>query len=210
MAKKYIILDRDGTIIHDKDYLSRPSEVELLPNAVKGLRQFQRLGYGLIMITNQSGVARGYFTEETVKAVNDELLKQLKAEGVTFDGVYYCPHGPDDNCSCRKPNIGLAKEAAKVFNFKMDKCIVIGDKASDVEMGKNMKALTILVRTGKGIEEEAKCQPDMVADNLTAAARMIGLASLLDEMSALEEKLLQQDHLNFMKEATTNDLLRCF
>ena len=74
MAKKYVILDRDGTIIADKHYLSNPDDVELLNGAVKGLRQFQRLGYGLIMITNQSGVARGYFSEDAVKAVNDEIL----------------------------------------------------------------------------------------------------------------------------------------
>lgn len=210
MAKKYIILDRDGTIIYDKDYLSKPSEIELLPGAVKGLRQLQRLGYGLIMVTNQSGVARGYFDEEAVKAVNKELLRQLREESIVFDAVYYCPHAPEDKCSCRKPEIGLVKEAAKVFNFKLDKCVVIGDKASDIEMGQKMNALTVLVRTGKGIDEEAKCSPDMVADNLTAAARMLGLAGLLDEMSALEEKLFQQDDLKFMREATTNDLLRCF
>ena len=103
MAKRYVLLDRDGTIIVDKHYLADPAEVELLPGAAKGLRQIQRLGYGLILITNQSGVGRGKFTTETVDAVHEELVRQLKCEGINLDGIYYCPHVPEDDCNCRKP-----------------------------------------------------------------------------------------------------------
>lgn len=207
MAKKYIILERDDTIIHEPEYSLKPS-IKLLDGAIRGLRQFQRLGYGLIIITNQPESAQKTVSEAMVKAVHNELVKQLRQEGIVFDAVYYCPHTSEEQS--RSPKLELIKEASKVFNFKPENAIIISHKAEDIMLGQAIKTLTVLVRTSKGFEEETKCSPDMVADNLMAAARMIGLAGLLDEMNILEAKLCRPDHIQFMKEATVEELLRCF
>jgi D-glycero-D-manno-heptose 1,7-bisphosphate phosphatase len=189
MAKKYILLDRDGTIIYDKHYLSNPDDLELLPSSAKGLRQMQQMGFGLVMITNQSGVARGYFSEQDVKTVNDELVRMLKNEDVSIDGIFYCPHVAQDNCECRKPKTGLAKMAAKALNFELESSIVIGDKSSDIEMGKAIGATTILVRTGKGKSEELIAKPDFVANNLSDCAKIIKLLNFNEKIQEMENKL---------------------
>ena len=172
---KYVLLDRDGAIIKDKHYLSDPNEVELLPRTVQGLRKMVDMGWRLIVVTNQSGVGRGYFNCEDVEKVNARMLELLAENGVEIMGVFYCPHAPEDNCGCRKPRPGLAERAIAKFEFNPNLAVVIGDKGSDIELGKNIGARTILVRTGHGIEEEKKqgLAPDGVADDLADAARLL-------------------------------------
>ncbi|EGB16577.1 histidinol-phosphate phosphatase family protein [Pseudodesulfovibrio mercurii] len=175
MFKRYVLLDRDGTIIKDKHYLHDPEGVELLPQAAEGLKRLQGMGFGLAVLTNQSGVARGYYDEDAVHACNQRMVDLLAEQGVTIDGVFYCPHQPQDKCNCRKPNPGLMLQAAAELDFDPAHAFMIGDKAADISLGRNTGAATILVRTGKGAAQEAKCGPlaDHVCDDLFAAALYI-------------------------------------
>jgi D-glycero-D-manno-heptose 1,7-bisphosphate phosphatase len=176
----FAILDRDGTINEEKRYLSRPDEVQLLPGAAEGLSLMQDLGLGLIIVTNQSGLARGYFNAGRLEAIHERLFSLLEDAGVHIDGVYVCPHHPGEKCRCRKPNPGLVERAAADFNFNPQNAFVIGDNRCDVALGETIGATTILVRTGYGkeIEREGNILPDLVEDNLIAAAaaieRMLG------------------------------------
>lgn len=173
--KRFALIDRDGTINVERDYLSDPAGLELIPGAIAGLRLLKGLGLGLAVITNQSGIARGYFTLDTLDAIHRRLQEMLGAEGITLDGVYICPHGPGETCDCRKPLPGMALQAAAELGFDLTQAFVIGDKAADVDLGRAVGATSILVRTGYGREHEAKCRPDHVADDLLAAAQWIAL-----------------------------------
>ena len=168
------ILDRDGTIIADRDYISDPAEVALLPNAAPGLRRLAALGLRLVVVTNQSGIGRGCFDESQLAAVNNRMEELLRDEGIEIAGIWHCPHRPDDGCSCRKPNAGLVDRAAQALGFDPGRAVVIGDKASDIELGKRIGAATILVRTGYGAGTAASgaAEPDRIADDLLDAAEI--------------------------------------
>lgn len=175
-ARRYVLLDRDGTIILEKEYLSDPAGVELLPGAAEGMRQMQQKGWGLVIVTNQSGIGRGYYSEKAYRRVTERLRELLAAEGVTVSGIYHCPHAPEDNCRCRKPDTGMAQLAAADLAFALGESVVIGDKPIDVELGRAIGAqMSILVRTGYGRKHEAAgdCTPDHVADDLVAAAALL-------------------------------------
>jgi len=173
--KRYILLDRDGTIIVEREYLSNPDQVELLPNADVGLRKMQAMGFGLIIVTNQSGIGRGFFSEEVLQKTHQKINEEFKNKGVTLDGFLVCPHAPEDNCACRKPKTKLIDDAAKELHFEPSQCVVIGDKLCDIELARNLKATSILVRTGYGkeVERESDIQPDFVTDDLLGAAKII-------------------------------------
>lgn len=170
-----MLLDRDGTINVEKEYLRSVEGLELLPNTAAGLRAMRELGLGLVVLTNQSGIGRGYFSAETVAGIHGALAGLLAAGGVSLDGIYVCPHGPEEGCACRKPAPGLAEQAARELGFRLADSFVIGDKAADIEMGRRVGATTILVRTGYGREVEASggAGQDCVADDLVDAARII-------------------------------------
>ncbi len=175
MAARYILLDRDGTIIFDKHYLSDPDGVELLPGAAEGLQRMVELGFKIGVLTNQSGVGRGYYSHDSVHACNKRMAELLKPYGVEIEGVYYCPHAPEDECDCRKPKAGLMEQAIEAHGFDPSEAFMIGDKEADMGVGQNTGATTILVRTGKGKEHEERCQgmADFVADDLGEAAEFI-------------------------------------
>ena len=185
MKKKAVFLDRDGTIIKDADYLADPDEVELLDNAAKGIKMLKDAGYLILVTTNQSGVARGYFTEETVQLVNNRMREHLQEEGTDIDGIYYCPHYKEGeikayavDCDCRKPEPGMIKQAAREFNIDLYQSWVIGDKAADVEFGQAVDSRTVLVLTGYGQQTREqgfseKQRPTLVVKNLGAAALTI-------------------------------------
>lgn len=179
MAEKFVLLDRDGTIIYDKHYLSDPDGVELLPGAVEGLRRMEEMGFKLVVLTNQSGVGRGYYTHDDVAACNERMTELLAAQGVEIASVYYCPHAPEDECRCRKPAPGLMEQAAQAHGFDPNDAFMVGDKQADMGVGRNTGATTILVRTGKGAEQEERCRDlaDHVVDDLR------GVASLLQQLS---------------------------
>jgi D-glycero-D-manno-heptose 1,7-bisphosphate phosphatase len=173
--RRYVILDRDGTVIVEKDYLADPDGVQIIHGAAQGIRRMLEVGLGVIIVTNQSGVGRGYFDENTVDEIHQRMQKLLLIEDIKIDGIFYCPHTPEDNCSCRKPKTGLIKQAAKELNFKPSECFVIGDKACDVSLGKNIGAVSFLVRTGYGAEEAQRkdIAPDYIVNDLLEAAVII-------------------------------------
>jgi len=172
--RRYVLLDRDGTIIEERDYLSQPEQVTLIPGTGAALRELQRMGFGLVVITNQSGLARGFFDEVQLKRIHARLEQLLEREGVHLDGIYVCPHKPDDDCACRKPKLGLVRKAASELGFNLNDSIVIGDKACDIDMGRLAGAMTFLVRTGYGAQFENETAADFVVDDLVIATESIG------------------------------------
>lgn len=170
-----ILLDRDGTIIEDKHYLHDPDQIMLLDGAVEGLQHLCEAGYTLAIVTNQSGIGRGFFDEAALEAMHTRLQALLLAHAIILHGIYVCPHTPSQNCSCRKPALGLAQRAVKDLGFELADCIVIGDKAADVDLGLATGGRGILVRTGQGAQAEPAllARADYVADTLLDAAKWI-------------------------------------
>ncbi len=172
--KRFVILDRDGTLIVERNYLSSPDGVELLANATEGLRRFKELGWGRLVVTNQSGIGRGYFTGDTVNAIHDQMAALFARRGAEIDGIYVCPHAPEDDCDCRKPRTGLVLKAAADWGFKPSDCLFIGDKACDIDLGRALGGSTILVLTGYGTEhwQTGLARPDFVVRDLSEAAEV--------------------------------------
>ena len=132
---KAIFLDRDGTINVDFGYVYKPQELELLPGVAEALRIFQELGYLLIVITNQSGIGRGYFTPEDAELFNRALAQELEKHGVILNDFYTCPHAPEEHCECRKPSPFMVMEAMKKYDIDPSQSYMFGDKKSDTECG---------------------------------------------------------------------------
>jgi D-glycero-D-manno-heptose 1,7-bisphosphate phosphatase len=173
--KRFVILDRDGTINVEREYLSDPAGLELTPNAAVGLALMRQMGFGLLVVTNQSGVARGFLTEQTLARIHRQLDALLEPFGAALDGYYHCPHLPENGCRCRKPKTDLVDRAAAEWGFQASQAIVIGDKPCDIELGRALGAQTMLVRTGYGrqIEAAGAAMPDFIVDDLLHAARQI-------------------------------------
>lgn len=172
LEKRFVLLDRDGTLIAEKHYLRDPDQVELLPGAVEGLRLLRENGFGLILVTNQSGIGRGMFSVEDLCLVHARLEGMLRDKGVWLDAIYTCPHAPEEHCACRKPQPKLAFDAARDFGFELKTAWMVGDKAADVELATNCGARSVLVRTGYGRETEAAgVTADLVVDDLATASR---------------------------------------
>jgi D-glycero-D-manno-heptose 1,7-bisphosphate phosphatase len=168
--RRAVFLDRDGTINREVGVLSDPDEVELLPGAAEAIARLNEDGWLVIVVSNQSGVGRGYFTEEAVEKVHQRLQMILSDEGARFDAIYYCPYHPDTGCDCRKPALGLLRQAVADFDIDVCRSFVIGDKVSDVEMGHRAGCRTALVLTGYGEEAQSKAnRADFIAPDLYAA-----------------------------------------
>lgn len=131
-----VFIDRDGTIAKDVPYCSRPEDFELLPGAAEGIKLLKENGFLVIIITNQSGIARGYFTEETLSQIHQKMQMELAQHGACVDAIYYCPHHPDDGCDCRKPKPKLVFQAARDLNIDLSQSYVIGDSEMDTELAK--------------------------------------------------------------------------
>ena len=175
MPRRFVILDRDGTINEERYYLSNPEDVVLLPGVLEGLRSLRALGLGLVVVTNQSAIGREYFDAKRLDEIHLRLQGLLAEGGVTLDRIYTCPHLPEEACACRKPRPGLVLRAEKDFHFDSKEAIVIGDKACDVLLSKNLGSKTILVTTGYGahVAQEGTVEPDFIAENLSAAAHIV-------------------------------------
>jgi D-glycero-D-manno-heptose 1,7-bisphosphate phosphatase len=150
MASPAVFLDRDGTIIVEKNYLGDPAQVVLLDGAIEGLRAMARRSLPLVVVSNQSGVGRGYFSAEQAHAVERRLDEILLREGIAIAGWYMCPHAPDEKCECRKPLPGMIHAAVHDLDLDPTRSFVIGDKRSDIDLASAVGAKGILVTTGHG------------------------------------------------------------
>ncbi|RKX58981.1 MAG: D,D-heptose 1,7-bisphosphate phosphatase [Thermodesulfobacteriota bacterium] len=174
-----VFLDRDGTLNEEVGYLNHLSRLKLLPQVAEGLKILKQHGFMLIVITNQSGPARGYFPKELVFKANELLQKRLKKRGVILDDFFICFHHPEENCNCRKPKPGLIYQALEKYPIDLKKSYVIGDKAVDIELALNLGIKGILVLTGYGKGEleyvlpKKGIKPYYVAKDLKDAAYFI-------------------------------------
>ncbi len=173
-----IFLDRDGTLIHERHYLSNPEDLELFHWTLEALELLAEAGYALVVVSNQSGVARGLFEETDLLAVQERLSGLLAERNLALDGVYYCPHHPDfgESCACRKPDTGMVDRALRELDLTREGSWVIGDKADDIELARAAGLRGVLVRSGHGAEAEAAGAgraAESVVDDLLAAARYI-------------------------------------
>ena len=181
MTNRAAFLDRDGTIIEEVGYLDRAERVEFYPWTIDAIRALNRAGLAVVMVTNQSGIARGFFTEAVVDEVHSHMAAMLAEGGARIDAYYYCPHHPDgkvpgyaQHCDCRKPGRGLVDRAVRELGVDPARSFVVGDRWLDVALGRAVGAECVLVRTGYGMSEEQKRPRDLTADavvdNLIAAA----------------------------------------
>ena len=165
MKKKACFLDRDGVVIVDKDYLSNPSDVQLTDGAAQAIKKLNDMNYLVIVVSNQSGVARGYFNEGSIKDVHQKISDLIKYQAnAVIDKFYYCPHHKNGSiapynidCDCRKPKLGMFKKALTDFDIDIENSIMIGDKISDIKAGNQIGCKhSYLVKTGHGREELEK------------------------------------------------------
>ncbi|HTT33247.1 MAG TPA: D-glycero-beta-D-manno-heptose 1,7-bisphosphate 7-phosphatase [Methylomirabilota bacterium] len=174
-----VFLDRDGTIAEEVGYLNHINRFRIFPFVAAAIRRLNEASWPVVVVSNQSGVGRGYFPESLVNDVNELMKKQLSQAGATIDAVYYCPHTSSDNCICRKPKNGMLEQAAREHSLDLRRSYVVGDRYADIQLAENAGAHGILVRTGYGEGElawhaaEWPTQPDFVAKDLAEATDWI-------------------------------------
>ena len=175
--RRAFFLDRDGVIIKQVEYLKNPDEVELIPGAVDALRLIHRRGFLAVVVSNQSGIARGFFTRDDLSAVQDRLYELLAAQGEKLDGFYFCPHDPHvEKCPCRKPNPGMILQAARDFDIDVSASYMIGDRPADVETGIAAgcaDCAMILTGYGERLEAEARARHYRVLPTLFDAVKAL-------------------------------------
>jgi D-glycero-D-manno-heptose 1,7-bisphosphate phosphatase len=184
--RRAVFIDRDGTISEEVGYVNHPSRYRVFPYAAEAIKQLNEAGWLAVLITNQAGVARGYFTEEVIGAVHTLLAQELERGGARLDAIYYCPHHPSVgeppyrfDCDCRKPRPGLIRRAAVELDIDLAASWMIGDRYSDTELARNAGTRAALVLSGYGRGEWEyqraawRHQPDLVAENLLEAVRTI-------------------------------------
>jgi len=168
---KAIFLDRDGVINKEVIHLSDPKNFEFIEGSIEALKILKQKSFLLIVITNQAGIARGLFTEETLMAIHDKMRNILNKNNIQLDDIYYCPHHPEftGSCDCRKPNPGMILKAQSKYNIDLTNSFMVGDTLNDIQTGITVKCKTVLVLTGYGMEEQKKISsivPDMIFKNL--------------------------------------------
>ena len=186
MKRRAVFMDRDGTISEEVGYINHPSRYRVFPYAAEAVRLLNESGWLAILVTNQAGVARGYFTEDLIEAVHDVLKLELEHDGARLDAIYYCAHHPTVgelpyrfDCDCRKPKPGLIIRAAADFDIDLAQSWMIGDRHSDIELARNAGVHAAFVLSGYGRGEWEyqraawKYQPDLVAEDLLEAVRKI-------------------------------------
>jgi D-glycero-D-manno-heptose 1,7-bisphosphate phosphatase len=171
--RRAVFLDRDGTLIEDVGYLSDPDAVEFVDGAIEGLRALRDQGFALVLVSNQSGIARGLISKEQAEAVHERFAAALTAAGIALDATCYCPHGPDEGCACRKPLPGLIRDAAAALDLDLERSFMVGDNDVDVEAGRRAGCKTIQLGGGNDADFEARTWSDVVQfvrNSETAAA----------------------------------------
>ncbi len=136
--RKAVLVDRDDTLCPDVPYCHDPAEMHVFPDVPDAVRRLNDAGYLVLMVTNQSGIGRGYFTVKELEAVNAELLRQIESGGGRIDDIFFCPHTPDDNCGCRKPKTGMGLQAIEKYDLDPAECWMIGDKDKDIQFGESL------------------------------------------------------------------------
>ena len=175
MMHKAVFIDRDGVINKDLGkYVTKPEEFDFIPGAVEALKKLHDSEFKILIITNQGGVGKGIYSEEDVEAIHEKMHNLLAKEGVRIDGVYYCPHHPEEGCDCRKPRLGMVNKAVEDHEIDASRSFFIGDKTSDVKAGKDAGCKTFLVRTGyAGHDKVCDVEPDFVVSDLLGAVKTI-------------------------------------
>lgn len=182
MECKYVFIDRDGVINKDPDgwteysYVTRREDFHFLPGALKALKKLADAGYKSVIISNQQGVGKGYFTEEDLKDVTGKMLEEIKEAGGSVAGVYYCMHAKEENCSCRKPKPGLFEKAKEELGIDPTGKVYIGDTERDMKAGQSAGLKTVLVLSGKSSRNDAESwqtKPDFICDSILEAADLI-------------------------------------
>jgi len=181
-----VFLDRDGTINEEMGYINHPDRFIVFPFVAESIKIFNELGLKVVVVTNQSGVARGYFSESLVKELHEKLQAKMKDEGAKIDAIYYCPHHPKEgwgkykvDCTCRKPKPGMILKAAEEHNLDISKSYMIGDRYKDILFAKNLNIKSGFVLTGYGLGEYTfdkmkwEYEPDLIGENLLDIARKI-------------------------------------
>ena len=177
--KRAVFLDRDGTINEQMGYINHISRFRLLPKVAEAIRMLNENDYLVVVVTNQSGPARGYFPIELVHEVNRHMQRLLKNEGANVDAIYFCPHLPEDGCNCRKPKTGMIEMACRDMEIDLSRSYVVGDMCDDIELAKNAGIKGIMVKTGYGLGEieyrlpKKNIKPDYIADDLFSAVTWI-------------------------------------
>ena len=171
--RKAVFLDRDGTIARDVHYCCRPDDLVLLPTAPNAVKLLNDTGFTVIVVTNQSALARGYLTEATLGLIHHQMKDEFDLFGAKVDGIYYCPHHPDERCGCRKPQTGLFRRAAEEMGIDIADSVVVGDTQMDIGAGKALNCPTVLVTTGPTGGRDVTDRPDFTADSLMEAAQWI-------------------------------------
>jgi D-glycero-D-manno-heptose 1,7-bisphosphate phosphatase len=173
--KPLLLVDRDGTLIEEGDYLKDPARVRFLPRVFEALRRLKARGFFIVVVSNQSGVGRRLISRREARSVAKRFETILRGEGIRLDGFFYCPHLPSDRCPCRKPKLGLVRRAARALERPWRRSLSIGDRASDVLLGQRTGGWGILVKTGYGRQwlGRRELQPDYVARDFASAASWI-------------------------------------
>ncbi|MCK5121030.1 MAG: D-glycero-beta-D-manno-heptose 1,7-bisphosphate 7-phosphatase [Methylococcales bacterium] len=176
MSQAYVLLDRDGVINHDSDdYIKSADEWLPIAGSLEAIALFNKNDYKVIVITNQSGLSRGLYDEATLDQIHQKMHQLTLQKGGEIDAIFYCPHGPNDNCLCRKPKPGMLNDFAQQYNCSLENIYFIGDKLGDIQAAESAGAKPILVKTGKG-ESTLKNNPDItlpIFENLYDAAKFI-------------------------------------
>ena len=177
---KAIFLDRDGTLNIDYGYVHEIDNFKFIDGAIDALRELKKMGYMLVLVTNQSGIARGYFSEEQFLQLTEWMDWSLAEQDVDLDGIYYCPHHPEgkgeykENCDCRKPKSGMLLQAIKELKIDPAQSVMVGDKIEDLKAGIGAKVkINVLVRTGKPVTEEGEKVADYVLDSIVDLPRIL-------------------------------------
>ena len=186
VARPAVFIDRDGTLTEEVGYVNHPRRIRLLPRSAEAIRRLNAAGIPAVVVTNQAGLARGYFSAEILQAVNEEMIRQLEDAGARLDGVYVCVHHPTEGvppyraeCDCRKPKPGMLTRAARELHLDLAASTMVGDKASDLESGRIVGARGVLVLTGYGQGDweyrrhAFRVTPDHVADDLLDAVHWV-------------------------------------
>jgi len=170
-----VFLDRDGTLLNERGYLSDPSKMAFYPNVIKSLKSLRKAGFKLVLVTNQSGIGRGFFTEKQFRTVHHRFTSLLKKKGARIDGLYYCPHHPQAGCACRKPKTTLARKAARHLNLDLQQSYMVGDQTRDMIFAHRLGGKGILVLTGSGhrCRLPALKWASKVSSNMSTATRWI-------------------------------------